>query len=66
MVDDCIKVERKREDGAIEKFSKPADVILLEKKANANKRIQRVQSVMMKPQDYYRQYPDAKPKPKKK
>jgi ferredoxin len=64
MVDDCIKVERKREDGKIEKFSKPADVILLEKKANANKRIQRVQSVMMKPQDYYSQYPDAKPKKK--
>jgi ferredoxin len=64
MVDDCIKVERKREDGKIEKFSKPGDVILLEKKANANKRIQRVQSVMMKPQDYYSKYPDAKPKEK--
>jgi NAD-dependent dihydropyrimidine dehydrogenase PreA subunit len=64
MVDDCIKVERKRDDGTIEKFSKPADVLLLEKKANANKRIQRVQSVMMKPQDYYTQYPDAKPKKK--
>ncbi len=64
MVDDCIKVERKRDDGQVEKFSKPSDVILLEKKANANKRIQRVQSVMMKPQDYYRKYPNAKPKKK--
>ena len=27
MVDDCIKIERKREDGTIEKFSKPSDVI---------------------------------------
>ncbi len=64
MVDDCIKVERKRDDGVVEKFSKPGDVILLEKNANANKRIQRVQSVMMKPQDYYLKYPNAKPKKK--
>jgi ferredoxin len=62
MVDDCIKVERKREDGTTEKFGKPQDVILLQKTANASKRVQRLQSVVLKPKDYYTQYPKAKPK----
>ncbi|MBM4401096.1 MAG: hypothetical protein FJ045_04010, partial [Crenarchaeota archaeon] len=30
MVDDCIKVERKREDGKVERFSKPKEVVKLE------------------------------------
>ena len=42
MVDDCIKVERKREDGMVEKFSKPSDVIKLAEKLNARKRFERV------------------------
>ncbi|MCW4002851.1 MAG: hypothetical protein NWE95_02935 [Candidatus Bathyarchaeota archaeon] len=45
MVDDCIKVERKREDGKTERFSKPKDVIMLEEKINAKKRFERVKSV---------------------
>ncbi|XHH07668.1 MAG: 4Fe-4S dicluster domain-containing protein [Candidatus Bathyarchaeia archaeon] len=61
-VDDCIKLERKREDGVVEKFSKPKDVLLLQKRANTNKRVQRVRSVMLKPQDYYTHYPKAKQK----
>ncbi|MGD6809523.1 MAG: 4Fe-4S dicluster domain-containing protein [Candidatus Bathyarchaeia archaeon] len=61
-VDDCIKLERKREDGTVEKFSKPKDVLLLQKKANTSKRVQRVRSVVLKPQDYYTQYPKAKQK----
>jgi NAD-dependent dihydropyrimidine dehydrogenase PreA subunit len=61
-VDDCIKLERKRDDGTVEKFSKPKDVLLLQKKASADKRVQRVQSVVLKPQDYYTKYPKAKQK----
>ncbi|MGD6935255.1 MAG: 4Fe-4S dicluster domain-containing protein [Candidatus Bathyarchaeia archaeon] len=61
-VDDCIKLERKRDDGTIEKFSKPKDVLMLQKKANTDKRVQRVRSVVLKPQDYYVQYPKAKQK----
>ncbi len=61
-VDDCIKLERKRDDGTVEKFSKPKDVLLLQKKANTSKRVQRVRSVVLKPQDYYTQYPKAKQK----
>lgn len=44
MVDDCIKVERKREDGAVERFSKPKDVIKLAEKLNCRKRFERVRT----------------------
>src|ERR1700690_3796625 len=40
MVDDCIKIERKREDGAVERFSKPKDVIKLAEKLNCRKRFE--------------------------
>src|SRR3990170_2557667 len=45
MVDDCIKVARKREDDKMERFSKPRDVLTLENKINAKKRFQRVSEV---------------------
>jgi NAD-dependent dihydropyrimidine dehydrogenase PreA subunit len=61
-VDDCIKLERTREDGKIEKFSKSKEILLFQKKTNTNKRVQRVQSVILKPQDYYAQYPKTKQK----
>jgi ferredoxin len=61
-VDDCIRLERKRDNGKIEKFSKSAEVLLFQKKANTNKRVQRVRSVILKPQDYYSQYPKIKQK----
>jgi ferredoxin len=60
-VDDCIKLERIR-NNKIEKFSKPGDVLLFQKKANTNKRVQRVRSVVLKPQEYYAQYPKTKRK----
>ena len=44
MVDDCIKVERKREDGAVERFSKPNDVIKLAERLNSRKRFERVRT----------------------
>ena len=42
MVDDCIKIERKRESGKVERFSKPKDVLALEHDINAKKRFERV------------------------
>jgi Na+-translocating ferredoxin:NAD+ oxidoreductase RNF subunit RnfB len=42
MVDDCIKVTRKRPDGKTETFSKPKDIIALTNQANAIKRAQRI------------------------
>ena len=44
MVDDCIKVERKREDGKVERFSKPSDVIKIAERQNSQKRFERVKT----------------------
>jgi ferredoxin len=44
MVDNCIKIERKREDGAVEKFSKPNDVVKLSERLNSQKRFERVRT----------------------
>jgi len=60
MVDDCVKVERKREDGTIEKFSKPKDVIALENKINTKKRFERVKDVFPTAKDYCERYKRAK------
>jgi NAD-dependent dihydropyrimidine dehydrogenase PreA subunit len=56
MVDDCIKVERKREDGKVEKFGKPKDVIALENRINAKKRFDRVREVFPTFEDYCQRY----------
>ena len=44
MVDDCIKVERIREDGTTEQFSKLKDVVVNQDKDNGKKRFERVKS----------------------
>jgi ferredoxin len=56
MVDDCIKITRKREDGKVERFSKPKDVLKLENKINAKKRFERVREVFPTAQDYCERY----------
>ncbi len=45
MVDDCIKIKRKRDDGTTEKFSKPKDVIKLDDKINSQKRVERISTL---------------------
>jgi ferredoxin len=60
MVDDCIKITRKREDGKIEKFSKPKDVLKLENRINAKKRFERVREVFPTPEDYCERYKPRK------
>ena len=56
MVDDCIKVERTREDGATERFSKPKEVVKLQDKINAKKRLQRVKEVFPTSEAYCERY----------
>ena len=56
MVDDCIKVERKRETGGVEKFSKTRDAVMLEDKINAQKRFLRVREVFPNAEAYYDRY----------
>jgi ferredoxin len=45
MVDDCIKVERKRPNGEIERFSNPLDVTKLVQHVNTRNRMKRVKSL---------------------
>jgi Na+-translocating ferredoxin:NAD+ oxidoreductase RNF subunit RnfB len=56
MVDDCIKVERIREDGSSERFSKPQEIIKLQDKINAKKRLQRVKTVFPTCEAYCERY----------
>ena len=56
MVDDCIKITRKREDGKEEHFSKTRDVIVLNNQINAKKRFQRVHDVFSSAEDYCKKY----------
>jgi NAD-dependent dihydropyrimidine dehydrogenase PreA subunit len=56
MVNDCIKVERKREDGKTEGFSKPQDVVKVQEKVNAKKRVQRVKEVFPTHEAYCERY----------
>lgn len=59
MVDDCIQVERKREDGKVERFTKPQDVIKLGERLNSKKRVERVKSVFPKAEVYCEKYSDT-------
>jgi NAD-dependent dihydropyrimidine dehydrogenase PreA subunit len=56
MVDDCIKVERKRENGKVERFSKPREVVKLQDKINAKKRFERVSEVFPTYEAYCEKY----------
>ena len=44
MVDNCIKVERTADNGKVEKFSRPLDVIKLNEIKNGRKRFERVRT----------------------
>ena len=56
MVDNCIKVTRKREEGTTEKFSKPKDVIALAGSINAKNRFERVKEVFPTAKAYCERY----------
>jgi ferredoxin len=58
MVDDCIKITRKREDGKTEKFGKTRDVMVLANCLNAEKRFQRVCDVLPTAEEYCKKYRD--------
>lgn len=56
MVDDCIKITRKRENGKTEKFGKIRDVMILTNCLNAEKRFQRVCEVFPSAEEYCKKY----------
>ena len=56
MVDDCIKITRKLENGKTETFGKIRDVVVLANSLNAERRFQRICEVFPKAQDYCEKY----------
>jgi ferredoxin len=56
MVDDCIKITRKRPDAADEKFGKITDVVALDDKLNGKKRYDRVRDTFGSWEDYCNKY----------
>lgn len=56
IVDDCIKITRKRENGEVESFSKPKEFTALQHGINAKKRHERIQDVFPKAEDYLKRY----------
>jgi ferredoxin len=60
MVDDCIIIKRKRENGKAEKFSKPKEVIKLEDRINTKKRVERVANLFPSIDRYCEKYQKEK------
>lgn len=56
IVDDCIKVSRKRTTGEVEYYSKPKDVAKLQHNISSKKRHQRTQDAFAKDRDYLKRY----------
>ncbi|MCW4016852.1 MAG: 4Fe-4S dicluster domain-containing protein [Candidatus Bathyarchaeota archaeon] len=56
MVDDCIRVTRKRPDGKTERFSNAKDVCKLLRNINLRKGKDRVKSLFRTPEEYFERY----------
>jgi Fe-S-cluster-containing hydrogenase component 2 len=56
IVDDCIRVTRKRENGEIEKFSTPRGFTMLEHGISNKKRLERVRAIFPTPEDFLTRY----------
>jgi ferredoxin len=56
IVDDCIKIVRKRSTGEVETFSKPRDFTTLQHHIDARKRQERIREVFPKSEDYLKRY----------
>ncbi len=59
IVDDCIKIVRRRLDGEIENFSKPREFVTLQHSINTKKRFERIRDVFPKTEDYLKRYKSA-------
>lgn len=56
IVDDCIKIMRRRQNGQIERFSKPKDFVALQHGICTRKRFERIGDVFPKPETYLERY----------
>lgn len=56
IVDDCIKITRKRSDGKVESFSRPWKVVLLFNSINSQRRHSRVESLFPDAEAYLKRF----------
>lgn len=56
IVDDCIKIERKRSENEVESFSKPRDFTTLQHNLSAKKRYMRALAIFPKMESYIKRY----------
>jgi len=56
VVDNCIRVRRKRSNGEVEKFNTPRDVLTLLQNINSRKRYDRLRSIFPTAEDYLERY----------
>jgi len=56
IVDNCIRISRKRPNGGIEKFSKPIDVLILLNNINSEKRIDAIRLLFSDSEAYIKRY----------
>jgi len=56
IVDDCVRIVRKRENGEVESFSKPKEFTTLQHGINTKKRFDRTRDIFPKPEDYLKRY----------
>jgi ferredoxin len=66
IVDDCIRISRRRPDGKVESFSSPRSYFALQSKIDADKRLARILEVFPTPENYLRQRRKAKTRSKPK
>jgi len=60
IVDDCIKIVRKRTTGEIESFSRPKDFAMLQHSINSSRRHERTRSIFSEPDDYLKRHSTKK------
>jgi len=56
MVENCMKVERRRENGKTEKFSNTRDIMVLENNICSQKRLERIREVFPDAEAYCKRY----------
>jgi len=60
IVDDCIRIVRKRTTGEVESFSRAKDFAAIQQNINAQRRHERTRSIFSKPDNYLRRYTKEK------
>jgi len=60
IVDDCIRISRKRLTGEVESFSKPKEFTTLQHGINVKKRRGKIQEAFPKTEDYLKEYREKK------